>query len=61
VIVSNSDNKPNGVFSATWIILGSRDGFVGFSVIEKAGRLLAIHNPKNLWTDSHSSLFTVLK
>jgi len=61
VIVSNSDDKANGVFSATWIILGSRDASVGFSEIEKAGRLLAAHNPRNLWTDSHSSLFAVLK
>jgi spermidine synthase len=61
VIVSNGDDKANGIFSATWIILGNRDAFVGFYAIEKAGLRLAVHSPRSLWTDSHSSLFAALK
>lgn len=61
VIVTNGDDKANGVFSATWIILGDRDASIGISAIEKAGLRLAAHSPRSLWTDSHSSLFAALK
>jgi SAM-dependent methyltransferase len=60
-IVKNDNDLANGIFSATWIILGSRNAFNEDSAIENAGFLLPVHSFKNLWTDSHSSLFAVLK
>lgn len=61
VIISNSNDNANGIFSATWVLLGSRDTFLRVPAIKKAGHLLTARGQKKLWTDSYSSLFAVLK
>jgi hypothetical protein len=61
VIVTNPDDHQKGVYAATWVLLGSRAGFVGQQQVEKAGTILAPSGAKNLWTDDYSSLLRVLK
>ena len=61
VVITNHDDRENGIVSATWVILADRDSFLRNSDIEKAGRILVDQSPKKLWTDAHSSLFSALK
>jgi len=61
VVINNNDDRENGIVSATWVILGSREAFAELPAVEKAGRLVTAQGPKHLWTDSHSSLFSALK
>lgn len=61
IIISNADDFANGVFSAKWVLLGSRETLQEAPAIENAGHPPTVHEQKNLWTDSHSSLFAVLK
>jgi len=61
VIVNNEPDGPQGVYRATWILVGNRENFLGRLQIEKAGRLLTASNPRVLWTDDYSSLLRILK
>jgi len=61
VIIGNNNDYANGIFSATWVILGSGDALHEAAAIEKAGHPPTVHGQKKLWTDAQSSLFTVLK
>jgi hypothetical protein len=62
VIVNHQVDMAQGVYSSTWIILGSRSGFLGRTAIEKAGEVLpASASANQLWTDDYSSLWRVLK
>jgi len=62
-IVVNHDvtNSNSGVYASTWILIGSRAGFLGQPAIEKAGQLLPPPPHPDLWTDNYSSLWKVLK
>jgi hypothetical protein len=61
VMISNLDDHQKGVYVASWILVGSRTGFVGQSRIEKAGTILAPAKNRALWTDDYSSLLKILK
>ncbi len=61
VIVNNLDDHPKGIYAASWILVGSRTGFLGQPRIEKAGTILAPARKGVLWTDDYSSLLKLLK
>jgi hypothetical protein len=61
VLISNLDDHRKGVYAASWILVGSRAGFLGQPRIEKAGTILAPAKTRALWTDDYSSLLKILK
>lgn len=62
VIVNHQIAIGEGVYPSTWILVGSRNGFLGRSQIEQAGETLPANAPPSqLWTDNYSSLWRVLK
>jgi len=61
VTVRNENHYAQGVFKATWVLVGSREAFLGAPEMEKAGERAAMSSAKKLWTDAHSSVFAVLK
>ncbi len=61
VMVDNADDHENGVYAATWILLGEHDALTGARRIEQAGTVLAPAGAKYLWTDDYSSLLRILK
>lgn len=61
VMISNSDDHQKGVYAASWILVGSRAGFLGQQQIEKAGTIVAPAKNGALWTDDYSSLLEILK
>jgi SAM-dependent methyltransferase len=62
VIVDRDVENNKGVYPATWILVGNRDGFLGESEIEKAGHLLPpSRRNAQLWTDNYSSVWRLLK
>jgi hypothetical protein len=50
-----------GTYPATWVLVGSPDGFIAQGAIEKAGKILPPAPRKELWTDDYSSIFRILK
>jgi SAM-dependent methyltransferase len=60
VEVENKADRPQGVYRATWVLVGDRQGFLGREEIEKAGELLTASSPQLQWTDDYSSLFKIL-
>jgi len=61
VEITNPDDHPNGIFDASWILLGNPGRFEAVNQIEAAGHILRHSRPNQLWTDDYSSLFRVLK
>jgi spermidine synthase len=61
VRVDNRPSHENGIYHATWILLGSRAGFLGQDEIRQAGQPLGPSAKQQLWTDDFSSLFPLLK
>jgi hypothetical protein len=61
VLVSNSDDHPNGIYAASWILVADASTFAALPDIEEDGRVLAPAGGSNLWTDDYSSLFPLLK
>jgi hypothetical protein len=61
VIVNHEVDASEGVYPSTWILLGSRNGFLAQSAIERAGEILPTTPASSLWTDNYSSLWRVLK
>lgn len=62
VIINHQIAISEGVYPSTWILIGSRNGFLGRSQIEQAGEILPANvPPSQLWTDDYSSLWRVLK
>jgi spermidine synthase len=61
VVVRNENHYSQGVFKATWVLVGSREAFHGAPEMEKAGIPASLSSEKELWTDARSSLFAVLK
>ncbi len=61
VIVKSESDRPQGVYQATWILLGNRENFLAKPEIEKSGKLLTSTTPQLLWTDDYSSLLKILK
>ena len=46
MLVSNPDDHPNGVYAATWILVGTSDAFAAHPEIEGAGRVLPPAKPE---------------
>lgn len=61
VNVRNENHYAQGVFKATWMLVGSHEAFRGAQGMEKAGEIAELNGEKRLWTDAHSSIFAVLK
>jgi hypothetical protein len=61
VMITNLDDHPKGIYAASWILVGSRGGFVGQLRIERAGTILPAAKSGVLWTDDYSSLLRILK
>ena len=62
VIVNHgSGTNLSGTYASTWILVGSRTGFLGQAEIEKAGKTLTAPPQRDLWTDDYSSIFRVLR
>ena len=61
VEIENPDDHRNGIFKSLWILVGSRQGFLGQPAIEAAGSVLSPSQRDVLWTDDYSSLFRILK
>jgi spermidine synthase len=61
VMVRNENHYAQGVFKATWVLVGSGDAFRSAPAIEKAGQRAAVSSAMKLWTDGHSSVFSMLK
>ena len=61
VLINNSDNHAQGVYAASWIVLGNPSGFYGRQKMEEAGAMVPGASGLRLWTDTYSSLFGILK
>jgi hypothetical protein len=59
--VSNPDDHPNGIYAATWILVGANIAFTARPELEQAGTVLPAAPRGDLWTDDYSSLFPLLK
>jgi hypothetical protein len=62
VIVNSPDDHPDGIYRASWILIGNQAGSREQNDIEGVGEL-PTHGDKNLilWTDDYNSLFNILK
>lgn len=56
-----SGSNLDGTYAATWVLVGSPDGFIAQGAIEKAGKILPPAPRRELWTDDYSSIFRTLK
>ena len=61
ILVENEDNHPQGIYAASWILMGNSQGFYGRSEMEAAGSILHPSAPDHAWTDDYSSIFGILK
>ncbi len=61
VLIENPGDRANEIFLARWVLLANRSVFQQLPSVKKAGKPLALNSTVKLWTDSHSSLFTILK
>jgi spermidine synthase len=61
VRISNPDDHPNGIYAASWILVGDAATFAAHARIGDAGTVLAPARGADLWTDDYSSLFPLLK
>jgi hypothetical protein len=62
VIVNSLNDRADGIYRATWILVGNQEASRERSEIEGVGEL-PTHGNKNLilWTDNYNSLFKILK
>ncbi len=60
VTINNPDDHTTGTFQARWVLLANPHMLEAFPAIEKAGNRLASNRQRKLWTDSYSSVFTLL-
>jgi spermidine synthase len=61
ILISNPNDRANGISLANWVLLANHDVFGGLPAIGRAGQSLTASGSETLWTDSYSSLFAVLK
>ena len=60
VSIDSRAGHDNGVYHATWVLLGDRAGFLGRDDIRQVGQPLPPPLHPQLWTDDFSSLFPLL-
>ncbi|HEV2488226.1 MAG TPA: fused MFS/spermidine synthase [Candidatus Acidoferrales bacterium] len=61
VLVHHEIERGEGIYPATWILVGSRNGFLGRAQVEQAGTTLNASRDDVLWTDDFSSIFSILR
>lgn len=61
VLIESPGDRANEIFLARWVLLANRGVLQQLPGVEKAGKPPALNSTVKLWTDSHSSLFAVLK
>jgi len=61
VLINNNDDHPQGVYAASWIVIGNSQGFYGHQKIQESGATLLPGRDLALWTDNYSSLYRILK
>lgn len=61
ILVNNDDNQREGIYSASWILLGNSAEFYGQREMEAAGAILLPVGRQRLWTDNYSSVLKILK
>ena len=62
VIVNSPEDRANGIYRASWILVGNQEGSSNQTDIEGVGELPARRNNNLiLWTDDYNSLFKILK
>lgn len=61
VMVNNDHDAVRGISRATWVLVGSPQGFLGKTAVEKGGEVLGPTTASILWTDDYSSLIDVLR
>ena len=61
ILVNNEDDHSQGVYAASWIVIGDVQGFYGKREIDKSGATLPPAQGSEWWTDNSSSLFGILK
>ncbi|HWF38851.1 MAG TPA: fused MFS/spermidine synthase [Candidatus Acidoferrales bacterium] len=61
ILVNNDDNQRDGIYAASWILLGNPAGFYGQQEMEAAGSILLSSGRQRLWTDDYSSVLKILK
>jgi SAM-dependent methyltransferase len=60
-LVENPGDRANEIFLARWALLANLSVFQQLPAIEKAGKPLTTSIRVRLWTDSYSSLFSIMK
>jgi SAM-dependent methyltransferase len=61
ILVNNGDDHQRGIYSASWILIGSPQGFYGKGEMEKAGAILLPAARERPWTDDYSSVLRIIK
>jgi SAM-dependent methyltransferase len=61
VLVYNEFTQETGIYPSRWILVGSRDGFLGREEVERAGTILKPSRDDVLWTDDYSSIFSIMR
>jgi SAM-dependent methyltransferase len=61
LLVSNGDDRRDGIFAANWILVGDPRAFADQPEMQDAGIILTPSKDDELWTDDYSSLFKILK
>ena len=61
VLVESPGDRANEIFLARWILLANRGAFQQLPAIGKAGKPPKASVHVRLWTDSYSSLFSIMK
>jgi hypothetical protein len=59
--ITNPDDRANGIFNSSWVLVGASQSFEAEKQIEAAGHTIRRPRRSQLWTDNYSSLFSVLK
>lgn len=61
VLIESPSDRASEIFLARWVLLGNRGTLQQFPAFEEAGEPVTPLARVKLWTDSYSSLFSVLK
>jgi hypothetical protein len=61
ILINNDDDKREGIYAASWILVGQPGGFYGQNEMEAAGAVLLPTGRQRLWTDNYSSVLKLLK
>ena len=57
----DTEDEPNEVFGATWVLVTSAPGFFNAPLIKPVAARISPSPRVRLWTDDYSNLFTIIK